>query len=312
MKPIIAPVPIEKLEAELTDANFLRHTNYGNNEVYVFTAHDSPNLMQEIGRLREVAFRQGGGGTGKEADIDAYDIAEKPYQQLIVWNPQEREIVGGYRFFLCSQTPLDNDGNPKLATAGLFKFSEAFKKDYLPYSIELGRSFVQPNYQAANTNRKSLFALDNLWDGLGAITLKYPSMKYLFGKVTMYTTYNPKARDLVLFFLKTQFPSQAVLLEPHEPLPILTPEQELAKIFDKATYRENYRILSQRIRELGETIPPLINSYMNISSGMQSFGTAMNHHFGGVEETAILITMDNVYESKKRRHVTSYSPSDHR
>ena len=140
---IIAPIAKELLINELTEDKFIRKTNYGDNEIYVLTHHNAPNVMKEIGRLRELSFRLAGGGTGKEADIDAYDTAESPYYQLIVWEPKEKEIIGGYRFLNCSTVPTDENGNIKLATTGLFNFSDEFVQDYLPYSLELGRSFVR-------------------------------------------------------------------------------------------------------------------------------------------------------------------------
>lgn len=306
MKPIIQAVAKEKLIAELTTDKFVRKTNYDNNEVYIFSHHDSPNLTREVGRLREESFRDGGGGTGKEIDIDKYDTAEYPYQQLIVWNPHEQEIVGGYRFIFCKNIPRDANGNVMLATSKLFNFSEKFINEYLPYSIELGRSFVRPEYQSRKAGRKAIFALDNLWDGLGALTIDNPDIKYLFGKVTMYLSFNKKARDIILYFLKTIFPDKENLLQPHKSLPFYTDEEELKTIFTGKTYQENYRILSQKVRELNENVPPLINSYMNLSPSLKSFGTAMNESFGEVEETGLLLTIADIYPSKSKRHIETY------
>lgn len=201
MRPIIDPVDRELIENELTESKFLRPTNNGNNLLYVVTYHDSPNIMTEIGRLRELAFRIAGGGTGKDVDIDIYDTMPSPYKQIIVWDPAEKEILGGYRYFICSEAATDSDGNCNLATSRLFRFSKEFREKYMPYMIELGRSFVQPAYQSTNRKGKGIYAMDNLWDGLGAVWMKNPHIKYFFGKVTMYTTYHREARDLILYFL---------------------------------------------------------------------------------------------------------------
>ena len=132
MQPVIYPVDKAKLLAELTEERFIRKTNKGNNEIYSFNAFNSPNLMREVGRLRELTFRTAGGGTGKEVDIDPFDVDEQvPYQQLIVWDPKEQEILGGYRYILCNNLSLNKDGEPNLATTELFRFSEQFKKEYL-------------------------------------------------------------------------------------------------------------------------------------------------------------------------------------
>jgi len=303
MKAIIRPVVKSELIKELTEDKLLRHTNYANNEIYIFTAHDSPNLMREVGRLRELTFRSAGGGTGKEIDIDHFDTCENPYNQLIVWDPKDKEIVGGYRYFDCSEVVYDENGIANVATSELFKFSDKFKKDYMPYTIELGRSFVQPEYQMKSNSRKGLYALDNLWDGLGAIVVHYPEVKYFFGKVTMYTSYNQYARDLLLFFLQQNFTDHEKLVEPIKPLKIEVEHRHFDQIFTGETYKENYKVLSQEVRNLKENVPPLINAYMNLSPTMKVFGTAINDEFGGVEETGIIITIEDIYQIKKERHL---------
>jgi len=305
MKQIIPPVEKGKLEAELTPDKLLRYTNYGGNQIYLFDYHDSPNLLREVGRLREVAFRAGGGGTGKELDIDQFDTAEIPYKQLIVWDPSEKEILGGYRYIIAKGV-AQKDGAYQLATARLLNFSKEFIDHYLPYTIELGRSFVQPIFQSTKFRRRALFALDNLWDGLGALAVDNPTMKYLFGKVTMYSHFNRQARDLILFFLKKFCADPDKLIRPVKPLPIFTDENFLNKLFSGNTYQENYKILSKHVRATGKNIPPLINAYIKLSPSMKTFGTALNTHFGDVEETGIMVTINDIYPSKKERHITSY------
>jgi hypothetical protein len=306
MKPIIPPVERELIEKELSEDKMLRRTNNGNNMLYIVTQHDSPNIMNEIGRLRELSFRVAGGGTGKEVDIDAYDTMPNPYKQLIVWDPAEKEILGGYRYFVCSEVFNDDDGNCNLATARLFRFSKKFRDDYIPYMIELGRSFVQPAYQSTNRKGKGIYAMDNLWDGLGAVWLKHPHIKYFFGKVTMYTTYDKEARDLILFFLKKYFPDRDNLVLPFEPLEFSTDPNLLAGILNGQSYGDDYKQLSINVRARGENIPPLINAYMNLSPTMKVFGTAMNYSFGDVEETALMVTLNDMYDEKIERHLKTY------
>jgi len=303
MKDIISPIDTELLLSELTQDKFMRYTNYGNNAIYVCTAHDSPNVMKEIGRLREVSFRKAGGGTGKEADIDKYDTAEIPYSQLIVWSSERKEILGGYRFINLNNIPVHQHSGLKLATQGLLEFSDKFINEYLPYTIELGRSFVRPEARSVNTGRKTLFALDNLWDGLGALIKHNPNVKYFFGKVTMYTHFEKFSRDLILYFMRHHFKDDEHLVYPIAPLKYYHPEKELAKFFKGNNFVENKKILSKEVRARGENIPPLINSYMSLSESMKCFGTSINTHFGDVEETGILITVDDIYESKKKRHL---------
>ena len=305
-KEIIPPVAKELLEQELTEDKFVRKTNYGGNLLYVVTIQDSPNLVREIGRLREISFRHGGGGTGEELDLDEFDLSDDPYHQLIVWDPQHREILGGYRFYIPHKGASGNDIAKRLSTSHLFNFSDKFKAEYMPKMIELGRSFVQPSYQSTNRARKGIYALDNLWDGLGAIMVHNPEMKYYFGKVTMYTHFNKTARNLLLYFLDKHFGDKEHLVTPIEPLIIDMNRDEIEAEFDGKDYKENYKILSKKVRLLHETIPPLINAYMNLSPSMKVFGTIVNQEFGNVEETGILITVADLYQEKIQRHVTTY------
>lgn len=303
----IAP-PVEKtlLEKELTKETFIRDTNFGNNKIYIFTAHESPNLMQEVGRLREITFRDAKGGTGKSIDIDSYDTSEVPFRQLIVWNPEDKEIIGGYRFIHCKDLPINDDGIVETPTARLFSYSEKFIKKFLPFTIELGRSFVQPIYQPANNIRKGMYSLDNIWDGLGSIMVDNPDVRYLFGKVTMYPHFNVYARDLILYFMDKYFPDNDQLIRPHKPMKYSTKIDELMRVFNADNYDEDYKMLVQRVRSVRENIPPLFNAYMNLSSTMRYFGTALNDHFGFVEETGIMVTVDDITDKKKDRHVLTY------
>lgn len=303
MNPIIPPVSKDLLLMELTSEKLLRKSNFGNTEIYVFSHKDSPNLMKEIGRLREITFRMAGGGTGKASDIDSYDLSDDPYLQLIVWDPDENEIIGGYRFIL-GESVLD-DPDEKLATTHLFDFSEDFLKNYLPYTIELGRSFVQPKYQYGRNARKGMFALDNLWDGLGALIIEYPEMKYFFGKVTMYKHFELQARNYILTFLKLYFPDKGNYVIPKNPIDF--DFENVKNLFFGDNYDADYKKLNAMVRKVGEKIPPLVNAYMNLSPSMITFGTVENDAFGGVEETGILINIADIYNSKKDRHVKSYN-----
>jgi hypothetical protein len=303
---IIQPIERDLLEKELSRDKFLRNTNYGNNEVYIITHHDSPNVMLEVGRLRELSFRTAGGGTGKAADIDNYDTDPIAYNQLILWDPAEKEIVGGYRYILGAKVGIDSNGKPKLATSGLLDYSEKFIKEFLPFTIELGRSFVQPKYQPSKESRRGLFSLDNLWDGLGALVVDHPEVQYFFGKVTMYEHFNPVARDMILYFMHKFFPDTDRLTWPIKPLPFKTDVSSFENLFTGEDFETNHKILFQEVRKLGENIPPLVNSYMVISPTMRTFGTALNETFGGVEETGILIRIADIYEQKKERHIKSY------
>ena len=306
MEEIIAPIDKEILKSELTEERRMRFTNKSNNEIYVVTAHNAPNVMKEIGRLREIAFRAAGGGTGKSMDIDEYDIMSNPYKQLVVWNPEAEEILGGYRYLLGHEVEYDEKGKPILATSHMFEFSEKFLKEYLPYTVELGRSFVTLEYQSSRAGAKGLFALDNLWDGLGALTVIKPNVKYFFGKMTMYPSYHRQGRDMILYFLSKHFEDKDRLITPIKPLELETDPKMLEDLFCCDSFKEDYRILNTEVRKLGYNIPPLVNAYMGLSPTMRMFGTAINYGFGDVEETGILIAVDEILAEKRLRHIESF------
>ena len=306
-QPIIQPIDKELLKKELIPERQLRMTNKSNNEIYIVDAHNAPNVLLEIGRLREIVFREAGGGTGKAYDLDEFDVSDNCYKQLIVWNPEAEEIIGGYRYILGTDVEIDSNGQPILATSHMFHFSERFMKDFMPQTIELGRSFVSLPYQNTNKNgSKSLFALDNLWDGLGALTVIKPNVKYFFGKMTMYPSYIRKGRDMILYFLKKHFDDKDNLITPMNPLKIEADPEELEALFSEEDFKEDYKILNSEVRKLGYNIPPLVNAYMSLSPTMKLFGTAINDGFGDVEETGILIAVDEILENKRMRHIDSF------
>ena len=307
MLPIIPPVDRDLLAAELTPERRLRATNKAGNEIYVFKAEEAPNAMREVGRLREIAFRAAGGGTGKDCDIDEFDGGETPYYQLIVWSPEDRQILGGYRFLPGREMKLNAEGQPMLATTHMFRFSQEFIETYLRDTVELGRSFVTLESQSTRLLSKGLFALDNLWDGLGALTVVIPGLKYFFGKMTMYPSFNRPARDMILYFLKKHFGDKDALVEPITPLTLDTPKEELRAIFVEDDFKSDYRILNTAVRRLGFNIPPLVNAYMGLSPTMRVFGTAVNHEFGNVEETGILIAVNEILEEKRMRHIDTFA-----
>ena len=305
-QPVIDPVDPCLIEAELTPARLLRRSNKAGNEIYTLTAHEAPMTMREIGRLREIAFRAAGGGTGKDCDIDEYDLMDPPCRQLIVWNPQTHEIIGGYRYIIGPDIRLRPDGTPRIATAHIFNLSPQFVSEYLPYTIELGRSFVRVEYQSSKAGAKAIYALDNLWDGLGALTVIHDSVRYLFGKVTMYPSFSRECRDMILYFMHRYFPDRDRLVTPITPLVTDCDNERLAALFPGPDYDDDYRALVHEVRALGVNIPPLVHAYMNLSRTMRIFGTAVNDEFGDVEETGILLAISEIYEHKKSRHIGTY------
>ena len=307
MKEIIPPVARALLAQELNEHTFLRKTNKAGNELYIVNDQTAPNTLLEIGRLRELAFRDSGGGTGLDCDLDEYDRGAHAYQQLIVWDPDAKEIIGGYRYIKCKDA-IDAQGNIHLSTTHYFDFSEKFVKDFLPTTIELGRSFVQPMYQGAQGGKKALFSLDNLWDGLGALVVLNPEIEYFFGKVTMYKSFDVAARDHIMAFMQTRFPDNDGLLNAKPALyqGIQTDVQEFVNEVSILDYKSAYSLLSNYVKSKGELVPPLVNAYMSLTNTMRTFDTANNPDFGDVEETCILVAIKDIYPEKSERHIKSF------
>ena len=307
MKPIIPPIDKEILKKELSENRFLRPTNKAHNEIYVITAHNAPNVMLEIGRLRELSFRTGGGGTGEEIDTDEYDYMEKPYSQLIVWDPIALEIIGGYRYLPGCDVDFDENGQPKFVMSHLFLFTDKFIKDYLPYTVELGRAFVQPDYQTSKMGTKSLFALDNLWDGLGALTHTVEDARYFIGKVTIYEHYPILARELIYEYMHRYFPDPDKMILPKNPIHVREETIQMAKeLYVGNDSSSDYKSLQKEIRREGETIPPMFNAYIGLSDTMRFFGSIFDPSFGNVYEAGIMVTMADLLETKRKRYIDSY------
>ncbi len=280
----------------------LRLSNKADNLIYDITAHECPNVMREIARLREISYRDGGGATGLEMDIDEMDTMAKPYHQLIVWDPEHQQIIGGYRYLFGSDAEI-RDGQPFITSAHLFRYSERFIREFLPQTIEFGRAFVQPMYQTREMGVKALFALDNIWDGIGAIMHNHPELRYMIGKVTIYPDYNATARELIYNYLDLYHRGEEGLFAPYKPLPIVP----LANSpFSGDDAQENYHILQRAVREQGTVIPPMFSAYLNITNELQFFGNAINDELSNVYETGIMVDLTTVYQEKKERYITPY------
>ena len=308
MNTIIDPVPVELLKAELTKSKKLEDTNKGHNELYVVSWQDSPNVVTEIGRLRELTFREAGGSTGNAVDLDEYDKMEKPYKQLIVWDPDNEAIVGGYRFFFGSDATFDEKGQPIMASSHQFRFSQKFIDEYLPHVLELGRNFVAPAYQSSKNGAKSIFALDNLWDGLVALIMKNQNLLYFFGKITIYPSYDHISRDLIYHFLWKHYGDKDELVRPWDDLAVM-PDSDpdlMNLIVKRDDLAEDYKLLREAARLRGVNVPPNVTAYISITSEMLMFGTAVNRLMHNIEDTAVLIPFDTIYHEKKMRHIGAY------
>ena len=301
MKEIIPPVETALLMKEL-EGHLLRPSNKADNLIYDITAHECPNVMREIARLREISYRDAGGATGQEMDMDDMDLMAKPYHQLIVWDPTNQQIIGGYRYLLGRDVEIRN-GQPYITSSFLFHYSERFIRDYLSNTIEFGRAFVQPMYQKREMGVKALFALDNIWDGIGAVMHNNPAIRWMIGKVTIYPDYNETARELIYTYLHRYHKGEEELIAPYKPIEIRPLEVDP---FNGTDPQENYHILQHAVREQGTVIPSMFSAYLNITNDLQYFGTTIEETFSNVYDSGIMVDLETVYPEKKERYITPY------
>jgi len=304
--PLIEPVSRKLLREELTADRLVRPTRIGNNEVYIFTALKAPNLMQEVGRLRELTFRDAGAGFGTAVDIDHFDTDEYSCRQLIVWDPVAEDIIGGYRFNIFHQFKGKPLRDIPLANKSLYSISNTFANEYIPYVVELARAFIQPKYQPKLAGRKAAFSLDNIWDGLGALVVKYPFIRYFFGRLTFFSNYDPTVRDLAFYFFAKHLQGNPALLRPKNPFEYPTPLSDLEKVIGGSSIKEDFNKLHQAAKNHGTTIPPLLKSYFNVSGTLRVFEPVFDSYFASSYAAAILVTIADVYPAFIKRYITPY------
>ena len=264
-------------------------------DIYMVDAESAPRALTEIGRIRELEFRREGGGTGKDVDLDRYDLLSPRYRQLIAWDPQEEEIVAMYRFFRGADL---GDSGGELASAEIFEFSPRFLSDYLPHTIELGRSVVN---RSARRSYRGLFAV---WSGLGALVREYSDARYFFGKFTVSPTLNSQLRRAMYAMLSQWCGGDSGLVSPRPDCQIF---------YDHAAWEQGVSFKDDLSRLVvfasghGASIPPLVLSYARLTDKLQVFGTALNSQFGNVEETAILIPIEYISARIRQQFIDSYT-----
>ena len=304
--PLIEPVSRKLLREELTTDRLVRPTRIGSNEVYIFTALKAPNLMQEVGRLRELTFRVAGAGFGTAVDIDHFDTDEYPCRQLIVWDPVAYEIIGGYRFNIFHKFKGKPLRDIPLANKSLYSISKTFTFEYIPYLVELARAFIQPKYQPKFAGRKAAFSLDNIWDGLGALVVKYPFIRYFFGRLTFFSNYDPTVRDLAFYFFAKHLQGNPALLSAKKPFEFPTLLNDLEKVIGGSSIKDDFTKLNQAAKNHGTTIPPLVKSYFNVSGTLRVFEPVFDSYFASSYAAAILVTIADVYPAFVKRYITPY------
>ncbi|MEI6774482.1 MAG: GNAT family N-acetyltransferase [bacterium] len=303
MQDIIPPVEKNLIIHELSQKGPAKITKRLGHEIHLISAIDCPYTMHELGRLQEITFRYAKGGTGNSVDIDEYDYL---FRHLLVWNPIDQDIVGGYRLELMRnlvQGPIIHS-----PTGKLFNFSQKFVRDYLPTTLELGRSFIQPKYQPRVDARRGMFSFFNLFSGLEYLVTLYPEIQYLFGKFTMYPSYNVEARDLLLSYLLHRFPDHERLVRPKKEFRLKYIHRNLIllqSILSQVTLKGEKKSLEGCLDQYGENLQPLVDIYMGLSDTMKTFGTAIHGDFGNTHETGMLITVSDIYSGIREKYAAN-------
>jgi hypothetical protein len=290
---IIDPIDPLVLEEELKSQFCMDSLNRGNMQLYLVDGCKAPSVMREVGRLREIAFRGGGGGTGLSCDMDRFDTdPDLGFRQLICWDSEEKEIMGGYRVIAGHLCHIKADGQPDMPSAHLFHFSEPFVKDMLPLTMELSRSFIVEKHQRLSENaRRNIFTLDHLFSGLSFFT-GMEKIQFIFGKVTFYPSYPTEAFSMLEGFLK-KYCLDKELVVPHSPY-VVPDWADADKVLIHNDYMEDFRALRRAMTQKGYFIPPILSSYIKMFKHITSFGAAVNDEFGDVVEMGFMTQVDEV------------------
>ncbi|QSX38140.1 lysophospholipid acyltransferase family protein [Shewanella sedimentimangrovi] len=293
---IAHPESRAELQSALNQCQLLGQTQ-DNKQIYLYEHNGASPIMREIGRLREVAFRAVGEGSGKRRDTDKYDPY---YQHLVLWDREALEIVGAYRFASASRVH-ELQGPESLYSQSLFGFGEAFAP-YFAQGLELGRSFVQPKYWGKRS-------LDYLWYGIGAFLARHPQYRYLFGPVSISNQLPAGAKEMLMHFYLRQFPARVDLAQSFTPMQ-LSPErnQELDALYPGLDYQENFRILKQTLASMGAAIPTLYKQYGELckEGGVQFAAFGIDADFGDCIDGLVLVDTHSLKFKKRSRYIDSH------
>lgn len=266
--------------------------------LYAFYADNTPHTLEEIGRLREAGFRAVGAGRGQTLDLDDLDTGPGAYQQLIAWDAAEQEIVAMYRFQLGARQALYGDSC--LRTSRLFDYSPDFREQGLHRAIELGRSVVN---REARRARLGFFAL---WAGLGALLRTYPEVRYFFGNVSLYKSMEPEARDCLVHHLHQHYQPAHPWLRARDEVRFAPPEQASHPAVapgETDTPEQRIRQLRQLLSQWQESIPPILQSYMGLSTEIQFGETVFDADFGDALEIGLVVPVEKINEQVYRRFI---------
>lgn len=289
---IARPEDRATLKRALAQAESLGKTSDGKT-IYLWQRNgqeDAP-LLRELGRLREIAFRAVEEGSGKRRDTDSYD---DDYLHLILWDEEDLEIVGAYRF-MPTAMQIEKRGVEGLYSYSLFHYDDKMQ-DVLEHGIELGRSFIQPRYWGRR-------GLDYLWSGIGAYLARYPHYRYLFGPVSISGGLPPAARDLLVAFYRLWFPATHPLAASRQPYPASLPDV-LAQ-FGGVDYVDDLTKLKSLLGNLGCGIPPLYKQYSELCEpgGVQFIDFGSDPAFNNCVDGLVLVDLCYLKANRYQRYI---------
>ncbi|WP_415892171.1 lysophospholipid acyltransferase family protein [Neptuniibacter sp. PT8_73] len=291
-KTIAHPQDRQSIKQELRDAELLGETADGK-KIYLFDFIKDSAVMHELGRLREIAFRCVGEGTGAKKDLDHYD---QYYRHIILWDEEELEIVGAYR--LAEAAKLKEQPEKTLYSSDLFQYNNDMQP-YFSQGIELGRSFVQPKYWGKRS-------LDYLWYGIGAYLRKHPEIRYMFGPVSLSNNYPKAAKDMLVWFYRHYFEDSENLASSVSPYGIdeIT-EEHMRSLFDGNSYKSDFSILKEQLEFMGVNVPTLYKQYSDLCTegGVRFLGFGVDPDFNYCIDGLVLVDINYVKEKKYKRYI---------
>lgn len=289
---IAHPVDRKMLKSTLKKSQLLGQTQDGK-KIYLYDFEQDSPVMHEIGRLRELTFRTVEEGTGTSIDLDSYDTR---YRHLVLWDEEELEIVGAYRLGECKNLTREK-GKDNLYTSTLFNLKPEIAP-YLPYSIELGRSFVQPRYWGKRS-------LDYLWFGIGAYVAQHPEIKYLFGPVSLSDAYPQNAKELIIGFYQQQLGSGQDLAEAKRPVTLSKNNQKIAEEMLSGDYKESFKKLNTLLDLDGVKVPTLFKQYAEVTDdkGCRFIDFSIDPNFNACIDALIMVELDKLKPKKRDRYL---------
>ncbi|MCT8986776.1 lysophospholipid acyltransferase family protein [Shewanella phaeophyticola] len=297
---IAHPEKRSELQSALTQCELLGQTQ-DNKQIYLYKHQHSSAIMREIGRLREIAFRAVGEGTGKRRDTDKYD---NHYLHLVLWDKDDLEIVGAYRF-ASAKASHENVGENLLYSQSLFDYKDAFAP-YFDQGLELGRSFVQPKYWG----RRSL---EYLWQGIGAFLVKHPQYRYLFYPVSLSDSMPLQAKEMIVFFYQHHFATEKVLASSFNSYQF-TPEKiaQLQLLFNGSDYAENFKILKRTLANMAVSVPTLFKQYGELcdNQGVKFLDFGIDPEFGDCIDGLVLVDIHQLKPIKYQKYLAGHLPQD--